>query len=55
MSGAARTVDRELELRERLVETIDAIDRDDPGTARFFAQGILDDLDREIADEGPAT
>lgn len=34
-----------LDLRERMVEVLDSLDRDDVDTARFYAQGILDDLD----------
>jgi hypothetical protein len=53
--SAARTVDRELELRERIVFALDELDADDPGSVRWVLEGLLADLDREIDDEGPAT
>jgi hypothetical protein len=34
-----------LDLRERVVEVLDALDRDDVETAIFYAEGILRDLD----------
>ena len=50
MSASVRTADQELELRERIVEVLDAIDRGDPGTATFYARGIPDDLDAAVAE-----
>ncbi len=47
---SARDLDRLLALRERIVWTLDAIDRDDPGAADFTLRGLLDDLDMAVSD-----
>lgn len=41
-------LDGRLDVRERLVTILDALDADDPDTARFYAQGLLDDFDHEV-------
>jgi hypothetical protein len=48
-SGPLANLDCPLDVRERLVEVLDALDHDDTETARFFAAGLLEDLDREAA------
>lgn len=43
--GHLANLSASLDLRERLVEVLDALDRDDLEGARFYAEGLLDDLD----------
>lgn len=48
--GRVAEVDQLLDVRERLVEVLDALDQDDNNRARFFAGGLLDDFDMARAD-----
>lgn len=45
-----RRVDQELEIRERIVHILDELDADDVNSARFYLQGLLDDLDAAVHD-----
>lgn len=46
--GSLAGLDDLLDVRERLVMILDAIDQDDVDTARFYAQGLLDDFDSAV-------
>jgi hypothetical protein len=41
-------LDRFLDIRERLVYAIDELDADDPGSARWYLAGLLEDLDAVV-------
>jgi hypothetical protein len=46
--GGLAELDQLLEIRERLVVVLDAIDQDDIDGARFYGQELLEDFDREV-------
>lgn len=45
-----RRVDQELEIRERIVTSIDLIDTGRSDRAVFYLNGLLDDLDAAVRD-----
>jgi hypothetical protein len=41
-------LDQLLDIRERLVQALDELDADDPGSARWYLAGLLEDLDAVV-------